>query len=194
MATDTEQASKTEDYLLYRTPNHGISSQQDATIMELRWEAQGFKFQLWQKLAGRVPVFEDGQIKLVREYEGVTPLMNDVGASRVITLVEGLINSSIALSSIQDSVSRSLQNDVLQTLTEHLHLHMEEYEIKDATTVDWVAMTLTPLIVCQLNRPVNGHESKNSRTVTQELKQETFAENRTSGSGFLNPFKRGGRR
>lgn len=156
----------------------------DAGIMEMRWEANKLKLELWQQLAGRVPKVEGDDVFLVRENPTVKPPMNDEGASSCIQVVMGYVNPVVSLSNISDEEANSLASNALKSLAAALVLKGDEWEIRSDADRKLIFESVKPIIFCQIKRSVGGHESKQSRTTTNEIKQDSTQTNKTSGGLF----------
>lgn len=162
----------------------------NATVMEMRWESPEFIASLWRIFAGRVPMVIDGQAYLVRENPTIRAPMNDVGASRMIQVVRGFVNPVVSLSNISDDEAGLLFNYCMKGVVTAMILNQEEYEIANEAEMQLITSALYPILFAQIKRAVNGHESRQSKTQTQEIKQESMSTQRTSGGFSLNPFSK----
>lgn len=162
---------------------------ENPTIMEMRWEAQNLMLQLWAQLAGRVPMVVEGKPYLVKETPTIKSLMNDIGARDIINIVRGMVNSPVSLSNIKSDAADIIYRQVTVSIISAININQDKYEIDGVAEMHVICASIFPILYCQINRAVNGHESKNSRTQTQEVKQESMSTNKTQGGFNLNPFK-----
>lgn len=155
-------------------------------IISKRWESEGLIWQLWKTLADREPQVNanTGKIELVRIHPSITPLMNDEGAQRVISLIRAHINPVVALSNYSDDDARSLFGHTMRNVISALVLGQEQYGIKSTSDLRFIVAEVKTLVFAQLMRAVKGHESKWSKTNIQEFKQDQYAEHRTRGGVF----------
>lgn len=160
------------------------TSVNEDSIMQRRWDAPDFKAELLKQLAGLIMIEQpDGTFLLQREDKYSEPLMNYQGAKRIIQIVNAYVNSPVSLSNISDEDANTMINSCLHSIIDALAMKGAEYGIRDVTDQDIILETIKPIVFCQAKRPVNGHESRNSRTTTSEVKQESFNKQQTS-SGF----------
>lgn len=155
---------------------------EEQSIMDMRWQSPELIWELWKALADMIPVRnEKGQIQLVRQHPQVKPPMNEAGALRVINLVRSYVNPVVALSNISEDDARSMWGHAIKRIVRVLHLHGHKYGLEGVEDVEWVIQYIKPLTFAQLMRAVKGHEAKQSRTQTQEVRHDTYNEQKTSG-------------
>ena len=162
---------------------------ENPAINEMRWEANNMVVELWNKLAGRVPMVIDGKAYLVRETPTIEPPMNDLGATRIIQVVRGFVNPVVSLSNISDDEAGLIYNHCMMNIISAMNENQEEYGVKSVAEMQIIISSIEPVLFCQIKRAVNGHESKNSRTQTLEQKTDSTNVNKTQGGFSLNPFK-----
>lgn len=142
--------------------------QQDATIANMRWNPDRIIVELYRILGGYdVKVDDEGNVKYIRRNPKIVPKINDVGLEAIASMIQSNVNPVTALSKISEENAQELYRQTMYDISGIMTINVEEYGIKDKDLA-LICLLIKQIFFMQVNRAVDGHESKNFRTQTME--------------------------
>ena len=174
-------------------PYYGNPSQENSTIAEMRWKDNDLVTFIEQELGGYVTIINtDGTIKKVRTSQ-FRPKINDEGLQGLISYLRSHINSLLVLSNLDENKAYVLIRIQLLELAKWLAYNQERFQIQKGD-MSLITSLVRPIVVAQIYRAVEGHETINFHTQALEhnVQQHSTMNNAQSGNWW--PFSRGGRR
>jgi hypothetical protein len=179
-------------YMNYGGMSMGGDSQ---GVLSMRWESYQLLSDVKKILTGMVDMpyqLPDGttSFRTVKMFPNVKPIINEVGAENLMIILQAFLNPSVALSNIDETTARTLIRQTMNEVDLAINMNQTEWEIENTAAMGIIISAVRPLVTCQIYRAVNGHESRQSKTQTQEIKQDSTNTQRTSGGFSLNPFSK----
>jgi len=147
----------------------GFTQQASASSLQYQLEVQEILEDIEHNLRGEVLHFDENGRSKWKVPEGVHPLINEKGISKVMSILKARLTKIYVLSNLDEEIIENLTCGLARNVIDDLYYNWEDYDLEDDAAASLIVGLIADTVYVTLRKSSKGTYLKFLGTVHQDI-------------------------